>query len=70
MEQGGERIIVKTKDGAEEVYEVGKRATVATGNKITEVGKWTGDKVVAGTKATISYTEEAGKKVVHFVEHK
>ena len=70
MEQGGEKIIVKTTNGAEEVYDVGKRATVTTGNKITEAGKWTGDKVVAGTKATISYTEEAGKKVVHFVEQK
>jgi hypothetical protein len=69
VEDGGRKVIVKTKDGAEQVYEVGKDATVATGNKIVEIGKVAGAKIAEGTTATIHYTEEAGKKTIHFVEH-
>ncbi|MBL0160399.1 MAG: hypothetical protein IPP47_25460 [Bryobacterales bacterium] len=69
IDEDGRKIIVKTKDGAEKVYEVSKDATIATGHKLTDVGKATGEKIVVGTKATIHFTEKAGKSIAHFVHH-
>jgi len=69
VEEGGSKIIVKTKNGTEEAYHVGKNATIAAGDKISDIGKATGAKFAAGTKATIHFTEEQGQKVAHFVNH-
>jgi arginine repressor len=69
IDQEGRTITVKTKDGAEHVYEVGKEATIATGNKVAEVGKATGSKIAEGTKATIHFSEQQGQKIIHFLKH-
>lgn len=69
IDDDGRKIVVKTKDGAEEVYEVSKDATHASARKIASVGKAAGAEIKSGTKATIHFTEEAGKKVAHFFHH-
>jgi len=67
IDEGGKKIVVKTKDGAEKVFEVGKGATIATGKTLAEIGKVTGEKIVAGTEATIHFTEKSGQSIAHFV---
>jgi len=69
VEDGGKRVIVKTSNGAKQVYEVSKDATVTTGKEIASAGSATGAKISEGAKATIHFTEDAGNKVVHFVSH-
>lgn len=69
VDEGGRKVWVKTKDGAEHVYEVSKDATIATGKKVSEVGKATGSKIAEGTKATIHFTEQQGQKLMHFMKH-
>jgi hypothetical protein len=66
----GEKVFIKTKKGTEEAYDVSKKAVVTSGKKISEISKVVADKTVEGTKATVHYTEEAGRKVIHFIEHK
>lgn len=65
----GKTVWVKTKDGTQEAYEVSKDATVAAGKKVGEAGKVSANAVTTGTKATITWTEKAGKKVAHFFQH-
>lgn len=60
---------LKTKDGAEHVYDVGKDATIASGGKIAGVGKLAVERIPEGAEATIHFSEEAGQKVVHFFSH-
>lgn len=69
IEDGGKKVVVKTKDGAEHVYEVSKDATVAAAKKTGDFGHMIGGKISEGAKATFHFTEESGKKVVHFVQH-
>jgi ElaB/YqjD/DUF883 family membrane-anchored ribosome-binding protein len=69
VEDGGKKVLVKTKDGTEHVYEVSKDATVAAAKKTGEFGHMIGGKLTEGAKATLHFTEESGKKVVHFVQH-
>ncbi len=66
----GEKIVIKTKNGTEEAYDVSKKAVVTSGKKIGEISKVVANKTVEGTKATVHFTEEAGRKIVHFIEHK
>lgn len=65
VEDGGRKVVVKTKDGAEQVYEVSKKTTLAAGDKIVEVGEAAGQKMEQGAKATIHWTEDAGRKIAH-----
>lgn len=69
VEADGKKVVVKTKDGVEHALEVSKHATVATGDKIESVGKITGDKIKAGSKAVVHFTEEAGQKIAHAFHH-
>ena len=68
VEEGGRKVVVKTKDGAEQVYEVSKKTTLAAGDKIVEVGETAGQKIETGAKATIHWTEDAGRKVAHLFQ--
>ena len=51
----------KTADGTEKAFEY-------TDNTAKDVGKETGKGIEKGTKVTVYYTEEAGKKIAHFFE--
>jgi hypothetical protein len=55
MDRGDKTVGVKTADGAEQSWRLTDRAAVETGKGIEK-----------GGKVTAYYTEEAGKKVVHF----
>lgn len=66
---GGKRVVVKTRDGVEHTYEVGKDVTVTAGKQIAKAGTATGSAISEGAKATLHFTEEQGSKVVHFVSH-
>jgi hypothetical protein len=59
-------VTVKTKDGGEETYHVASNATVDTDHGVVN-----GTEYVArnGEKVTVHYTEDAGKKVAHFIKH-
>lgn len=57
--KGGKTVVVKTSDGAEQTFEVAGHDTEAAAK---DVGKATGK----SSQVTVYYTEDAGKKVVHF----
>ncbi len=65
-DKAGHTITVAADDGSKETYHVGKDAIVDTGH-----GAVKGTEYVAknGEKVTVHYTEQAGKKVAHFIAH-
>jgi len=53
-------IVVKTADGTEKTFDL-------SGKALEDAGKATGKGVEKGTKVTVYYTEESGKKTAHFL---
>lgn len=66
VDKGAHTLTVKTADGSKETYELAKDATVDTSHGVVDSAKWTAKE---GDKVTVHYTEDAGKKVAHFVRH-
>lgn len=59
IDKSTKTVVVKTADGTEKTFEY-------TANASKDIGEATGKGVEKGTKVTVYYTEEAGKKVAHF----
>ncbi|MGP0076139.1 MAG: hypothetical protein ACLPWF_29820 [Bryobacteraceae bacterium] len=55
VDHGAKTVTVKTAEGAEETYHISDRAVKESGKGLEKAGK-----------VTIYYTDDAGKKVVHF----
>lgn len=64
VDKAAHTVTVKTADGAKDTYEVSKDAVVDTGHGVEKAGKWT---YKEGDKVTVHYSEEAGKKIAHFI---
>jgi hypothetical protein len=62
IDRGGKVLAVKTADGAESTYKISDHAAV-------DAGKDTGKAVEKASKVTVYYTEEGGKKIVHFFKN-
>jgi hypothetical protein len=60
VDQAAHTVTVKTKDGAEETYQLSKDAVIDTGKGVVKETK-------EGEKVTVHYTEESGKKIAHFL---
>jgi len=53
-------VVVKTADGTEKTFEL-------SGKALEDAGKDAGKGVAKGTKVTVYYTEDGGKKTAHFL---
>jgi len=60
VDEAARTVTVKTKDGAEDTYQLSKTAVVDTSKGVAKGAK-------EGEKVTVQYTEEGGKKVAHFL---
>jgi hypothetical protein len=62
FDEGAKTVAVKTADGTEKTFEL-------SGKAVEDAGKATGAGVAKGTKVTVYYTEEGGKKVAHYISN-
>jgi hypothetical protein len=62
IDRGAKTLAVKTADGAEASYKI-------TDHAVVDAGKDVGKSVEKASKVTVYYTEEGGKKVVHFFKN-
>jgi hypothetical protein len=62
IDRGTKTIAVKTADGVEATYKI-------TDHAVVDAGKDVGKGVEKASKVTVYYTEEGGKKVVHFFKN-
>ncbi len=63
VDKAARTVTVKTEDGSEATYHVAKDATVDSGHGLMKGA----DYAKEGEKVTVHYTEDAGKKVAHFI---
>jgi arginine repressor len=59
VDKAGKTVTVKTAQGTDEVFHVSEHATVETGKGVAK-------ETAKGSRVTVYYTEEAGKKIAHF----
>lgn len=62
VDKAARTVTIKAEDGTERTYHVAKDATIDTEHGVTKGSELA---VKTGEKATVHYSEEAGKKVVH-----
>lgn len=62
IDRGSKVLAVKTADGAVATFKISDHA-------VTDAGKDTGKGVVKASKVTVYYTEDGGKKIVHFFKN-
>jgi hypothetical protein len=66
VDMAAHTVSVKTEDGSEETYHLAKDAAVDTENGVVKGTEYTAKE---GEKVSVHYTEEAGKKIAHFIKH-
>ena len=66
IDKAGHTVTVKTDEGSEETYHIAKDAAVDTEHGAVKGTEYTAKK---GEKVSVHYTDEAGKKVAHFIKH-
>jgi hypothetical protein len=59
-------LTIKTDDGAESTYAFGKEAASDSQHGVVKGWDYTASKAKEGDKVAVEYTEDTGKKVVHF----
>jgi len=59
-------VTIKGEDGAESTYDFGKDAATDSEHGVVKGFDYTASKAKQGDKVVVEYTENAGKKVVHF----
>jgi Cu/Ag efflux protein CusF len=66
VDKGGRTVAVKTADGAEETFDLGRDSAIDTKDGLVDVAHFTGKE---GDHVIVYHTEEAGHKVVHLLKH-
>jgi hypothetical protein len=61
IDRGSRSLVLRTEDGTKETFSLSRRAA-------DDTGKGLGDGTKHAAKATVYFTEDAGKKVAHFFE--
>ena len=59
VDRGGKKLVLATGDGAEETFRLTEHASKDAGEDVAKGA-------VKGSKVTVFYTEDAGKKIAHF----
>lgn len=65
VDKGAHTVTVRTEDGSEETYHLTKDAAVDTEHGVVRGTEYAATK---GEKISVHYTDDAGKKVVHFIK--
>jgi len=65
-DKAGHTITVATEDGSKETYHIAKDAAVDSEHGVVKGTEYVGKN---GEKVTVHYTQDAGKKVAHFIKH-
>jgi len=66
VDKAGHKVVVKTADGADETYHLGRDSAIDTKDGLVDAARFTGKE---GDHVIVYHTEEAGRKVVHLLKH-
>lgn len=68
VDKAAHAVTIKTEDGSEQTYSFGKDAAGDSEKGVVKGWDYTSSKAKEGDKVVVHYTENAGKRVVHFFE--
>lgn len=66
VDKKAHRVTIKGEDGAEQTYDFGKDAAGDSEHGVVKGWDYTATKAKEGDKVVVQYSDETGKKVVHF----
>jgi Cu/Ag efflux protein CusF len=66
VDKAGHTVVVKTSDGADETYDLGRDSAIDTKDGLVDAAHFTGKE---GDHVIVYHTEEGGRKVVHLLKH-
>jgi Cu/Ag efflux protein CusF len=66
VDKAGHTIVVKTSDGVDETYNLGRDSAIDTKDGLVDLAHFTGKE---GDHVIVYHTEEGGRKVVHLLKH-
>ena len=66
VDKAGQKVVVKTSDGAEETYDLGRDSAIDTKDGLVDAAHFTGKE---GDHVIVYHTEEGERKVVHLLKH-
>jgi Cu/Ag efflux protein CusF len=66
VDKAGHKVVVKSADGVEETYDLGRDSAIDTKDGLVDVAHFTGKE---GDHVIVYHTEEGGRKVVHLLKH-
>jgi Cu/Ag efflux protein CusF len=66
VDKAGHKIVVKTSEGADETYDLGRDSAIDTEHGLVDVAHFAGKE---GDHVVVYHTEEGGRKVVDLLKH-
>lgn len=66
VDKAGHTVVVKTSDGVDETYDLGRDSAIDTKDGLVDLAHFTGKE---GDHVIVYHTEEGGRKVVHLLKH-
>ena len=66
VDKAGHKIVVKTSEGVDETYDLGRDSAIDTKDGIVDFARFTGKEA---DRVIVYHTEEAGRKVIHLLKH-
>lgn len=66
VDKAGHKVVVKTSDGVEETYDLGRDSAIDTKNGLVDAAHFTAKE---GDHVIVYHTEEGGRKVVRLLKH-
>jgi Cu/Ag efflux protein CusF len=65
VDKAGQKVVVRTSDGADETYDLGRDSAIDTEHGLVDAARFTGKE---GDHVVVYHTEDAGRKVVHLLK--
>jgi Cu/Ag efflux protein CusF len=66
VDKAGRKVVVKSADGVDETYDLGRDAAIDTKDGLVDVAHFAGKE---GDHVIVYHTEEGGRKVIHLLKH-
>jgi ribosomal protein S17 len=69
VDKAAKTVTVQAADGSKETYHLAQDGVLETGKAAGKAGDATAGSVAKGSKVTVHYTEDAGRKIAHGIDH-
>jgi hypothetical protein len=69
VDKAARTVTLQAADGTKDTYHLAQDGVLETGKAAGKAGDATADSMAKGSKVTVHYTEDAGRKIAHGIDH-